>query len=317
MKTRSGVCLAFAIGLLIFATFAVAKSETEGDQSRGATFYAGFQGSSNAVGLVTRLDTAARYNFNKYFGVDLGIPFYFVNPSSTNTAATGNGFTAGLGNVYSDLRFSYPNPLVNYASVVTLTAPTGSKDKGLSTGRATVDWTNRLDRTFGRITPFVALGLANTITDTPFFLRPFTSLGFASHFEGGLEGKLNPWLGVGASAYEILPSGKQTIISRVVTSETSNAAQPTRPVTAVGNAAGQLLVRGNSQRSNSVFVTTTTTVGTASLAADHGFSTWLNFRPTAFMSLQVGYSRSVPYALNTFFFGTGFNLRALTRSFAH
>jgi hypothetical protein len=58
-----------------------------------------------------------------------------------------------------------------------------------------------------------------------------------------------------------------------------------------------------------VFETTTVTTGSASLARDSGVSTWLLFGKSSGLNLQVGYTRSREYGLNTVFFGAGYNLR--------
>src|SRR6266545_3415476 len=47
-----------------------------------------------------------------------------------------------------------PSPKLYYATAVTAYAPTGSVAKGFSTGRVGVDWTNRFEHTFHRLTPF-------------------------------------------------------------------------------------------------------------------------------------------------------------------
>ena len=53
--------------------------------------------------------------------------------------------------------------MLNYSSTLEGTAPTGDKAAGFSTGRTTVDWTNRFSHTFSAVTPFASAGLANTV----------------------------------------------------------------------------------------------------------------------------------------------------------
>ena len=91
--------------------------------------------------------------------------------------------------------------MLNYPSTLEGTAPTGDKAAGFSTGRTTVDWTNRFSHTFSAVTPFASAGLANTVSDTSFFIRPFTSLGIVSHFEGGAKLRVSQFIDVGTSAY--------------------------------------------------------------------------------------------------------------------
>src|SRR5438128_10035262 len=140
-----------------------------------------------------------------------GWPVYFVNDSSTTNSS---GFTSGPGNAYVGFRLGVDNPAVNFASNLVFTAPTGNKDKGFSTGRATVDWTNSFSRKFSAVTPFGSVGVANTISDTSFFVRPFSSLGLVGHFEGGATVSLSRFVDLGGSAHGVRASGQQKIFRK-------------------------------------------------------------------------------------------------------
>jgi hypothetical protein len=257
------------------------------------------QGSTNSLGTVTKIDTSAGYVFTPRWSVDFGVPFYFVSPSASTTAATGATSVNGLGNVYGQVRFTLLNPALNYVSTVTGAAPTGDRSKGLSTGDATVDWSNYFDHGIGRLTPFAEIGAANSISDTEFFIRPYTTSGFVAHFQAGARYRLAPWMNVAASGYAIEAAGQQTVISRVVTAQkaaaVSNAAAGNKPVNPVSQKA--------------VFETTTVTTGTSAIARDEGFSGWVQFGSSRLFNLYAGYTRSTRYDLNTLFFGVGTNLR--------
>jgi hypothetical protein len=164
----------------VCGTALLAQNETD----NGFLFNETISGSSSSIGTITKLDTAVGYQFNRYLAVEGGLPVYFVNPSSSTTTATGATSQNGIGNAYLDFRLTLRNPVINYMSLATVAAPTGDKSTGFSTGHVTYDWSNLFDHSFGRFTPFVNLGIANTITDTPFFIRPFTSYGFVTHVEG-------------------------------------------------------------------------------------------------------------------------------------
>jgi hypothetical protein len=62
-----------------------------------------------------------------------------------------------------------------------------SSAKRLSTGRVTFDWDNHFAHGFDRLTPFLDVDVANSVPDTRFLHRPYTSLGTLAHFEGGSE----------------------------------------------------------------------------------------------------------------------------------
>src|SRR5260370_30884148 len=111
--------------------------------------------------------------------------------------------------------FLATNPALDKQSPIGVGGPRGSKTKGLSTGRATVDWDNRFEHSFSHFTPFFEGGLANTVPDSAFFTRPYTSLGGVSHLEQGANFHLLRRVSVGGSAYQVVPFGHQKGISRL------------------------------------------------------------------------------------------------------
>jgi hypothetical protein len=280
-----------------------AKAEDE----RAWSFSGSFNGSSNSDGTVMKAAPMLGYTFNKNFQTYAGLPFYFVNLSSattsttttTTTTSTPGGFANGIGNAVAGLRLAVDSDSINYSSTLEFTAPTGDKSRGFSTGRATADWTNRFSHRFDSFTPFGSLGIANTISDTAFFVRPFTSLGWVGHFEGGGTLDISSHVRIGGSAYAIRAAGDQRIISKVVkrqlTSLTSSASS--------GSGKGS----GNGT-ANRVFETQTETVVPAALANDQGASTWFGVSPHPGLDFQIGYSRSMHYDFNTLFFGVGFRV---------
>jgi hypothetical protein len=249
----------------------------------GFTSYASFEGTSDSDGQVYALTPSIGYNFSRHLGTDLSVPFYFVRASSSLGGTSSNG----LGNPSLDLRLKFPNPVVNFASVVTGSAPVGDSKKGLSTGHGTYDWTNHFDHAFGSLTPFVELGISNTVADTRLFLRPFTAYGFNTHVQAGANYDLWKFVSVGGSGCAILPSGQQTIFSKVMP----------------GQSSGHGHVFENNQQ----------TTGGADLARDHGFSAWVDANPAPYLDLELGYTRSVNYDLNAVSFGIGVNVGYLVR----
>jgi len=166
---------------------------------------------------------------------------------------------------------------------------------GLSTGRLTADWTNHFDRTFSRLTPFVELGVGNTIVDSRLFYRPFTSLGFNAHIQRGAAFALRKHVSLGASVYGILPSGEQKIYSKLVNPQTASS------------------MTSSSTQYGRVFENANQTTGTADIARDHGFSTWVGASPNDYVDFQLGFTHSVNYDLNTISFNVGINVGHLLR----
>jgi len=309
---RTWHCL--LVSTLILAAPLCAQEQSA--SSSGISFDASVQSSYNSIGSITRLDASGGYILNRHWQADIGLPFYFVSPSASTSAATGSGAVQGIGNAYAQIRFLLPSPVFNYVSTVTGTAPTGNRADGLSTGHATVDWSNYFDRPLGPVTPFAEVGIANAVSDTMFFIRPYETYGFMAHGQGGVRYKPARWMQIGAAAYIIEPHGTQTVVSRVVTKETGNGVSSNSPVNLPGGQGltgllGGLGGLGSAAAQTPVFETTTVTTGTASLDRDDGFSTWALFGKSPGFTFQVGYTRSNEFGLNTLFFGAGYNLRRM------
>ncbi|HWR50416.1 MAG TPA: hypothetical protein VN428_04890 [Bryobacteraceae bacterium] len=251
------------------------------------------------------MDPTVGYRLNRYATVEAGLPFYLVKASDAG-GVLGPAEGAGLGNAHLGLSLNFESPAVTYRPSLTVTAPTGNEERGFSTGYVTWDWNNLLQRTFGRVTPYASVGISNTVADSPFFVRPFTSKGLAGHFEGGALFSLTNVVGLGASGYAIVPSGNQTVISRVLKSDESAVAEP--PATVVPEMPGQGQTKGRGRAKQGVFETVTETQGPAEILRDRGASLWLSIAPNRNVDFHLGYSRSVTYALNTVFFGVSFGL---------
>src|SRR5881296_401792 len=221
--------LAATAALIVCVYFDKPLQAEDGAVARTWTISQRFQGSWSAFGQIMKLNTNVTFNFSKHIGVDAGIPYYLVSYAPQDSTG-GPVFKSGIGNVYADLRLSLSKRLVNYTTTVSATAPTGDREKGLGTGRATLDWNNGFYRVFAnRIAPYANVGVANTVSDTPFFLRPFSSEGLVSHFEAGSTLSLSRFAYVGGSGYSIVPSGQQTIVSKIVETHTETIPAPTPP----------------------------------------------------------------------------------------
>jgi hypothetical protein len=290
MRTRVSSSLALLILTIIFSCLTCAQNQPKpaATDNTGWTSYVQFVGTSNADGQVFQAQTSAGYSFTERFGMDFGLPVYFVHASSSNAGGVSGH---GVGNPWVDLRYKVLTPRLNYGIMLTGSAPLGDSKLGLSTGRATFDWNNRVERTFAPLTPFLEAGLANSIADSRLFLRPYTTLGMNAHFQAGTN--INVWkrVSVGASLYDIAPFGNQTVFSRV----TGASGAPNNP--------------GASHGRN--FQATQQTTGTSAIARDNGFSTWLDAGLSRYLDAEIGFTRSVHYDLNSVSFAFGFNLGRL------
>jgi hypothetical protein len=294
--------------LVLFAWASAVHAQTPSPAATGSTgksqegftpgwgFGVKFEGSSSGDGTVTDLATGVGYNFSRHFGVDLGIPYYFVGtPSSIKqknaSAVSGNG----LGNIGADLKWNFPGHTLNYASTVHLGAPTGNTKKGFSTGHATWNWSNHFEHGWGNFTPYVDAGVGNTVTDTRFFHRPFTTFGYNAQIEGGIEFDAGP-LSLTASAYDVAPWGPQTVISKVF--RCSSGAK------CAANG------KSNNRRG---YTLASVQAGSADLVRDNGFNAGIDLKPVSYLDLEFDYSRSVPLQLNSLSFGVSIDFSSLIR----
>ena len=257
----------------------------EDTESSGVVAFEQLQAKSTSLGTVFILNTDAGYAFNSHLTAEAGVPIFFVrSPFSLVTNHDWRWTTWLLGDPYVDLRYTTKRFGPTITSVITGTIPVASTQRIYSTGRFGVDWFNHIEKTYKGVTPFVNLGAANGtvnrfVMPRPYSMaRPYQTLGFISDFEGGLSYRIRRAYTIGASAYALVPGGPQKVFSRLVA-----------PDYALGE-------DGNHNRSfDSAFLT----VGASGLARDNGFSGWVEITRLHHTSLQVAYTRSVHYALDS------------------
>ena len=247
-----------------------AKSVSGDEALHGFNAYASLSGFVSSSGSLWKLDSTIGYDFNRNFGMFVGLPLYFSNSFG---ATSTNSQLMGAGDAYVGAEvYAFPK-LLQYSTTMTLGIPTGNVAKGFSPGVVSADWTNRFQRSFGRITPSISVGLSNTagvaigaMPSSGLADRGLTLRGAFAYFEEGAEFDVTSRAYVGAEGYHILPF--------------SSAAGANAP-------------------------------SQASIVAEHGVDSWVGFLPNSVMSTEIGYSRSVSFALNSVSFRLGLNVGQL------
>jgi hypothetical protein len=231
----------------------------------------------SAVGWTSEMDSGLGYDFNKTFSMETGVPLYFVGATTTQTQSGTTTSTTdhynSIGDAYVGLNLHPKLQAFGFATGLVGTAPTGNRTNGISTGRPTVNWNNRLEKDFGHLTPFAEATLGNSLASTKRFRRPFTTLGAVSTFTGGTSIDLFKSVSIEASAYDVAPFGDQKIYSH-----NGKQVDPTKT------------------RS---FQKAAVTAGSASIAKDHGFSGVLSFNPTQRVGVDFAYTRSIGFDLDS------------------
>jgi hypothetical protein len=261
-------------------------STTPAYEAKGFSAFEEFRGSTSDQGQILVLDSSVGYDFNNYFGVDVGVPAYFIRPAIFSSGEP-HGWKNDLGDPYLDMRITADNHIVNYASVVTLSIPIRSA--GLfSTGRVGVDWFNHFDHPVERFTPFGDFSIGNGTLITPLLSQPYRlsqiyrTLGFIAGFQGGTTFRLWPQFRVGASMYAYVPSGKQTLFNGI-----SASVLPPPPPTAGGGPTVDEITH------------------------DWGSTLFVRFFPTRFLYAQAGYVHSMKYGADTATLTLGVDLTSL------
>jgi hypothetical protein len=283
---KPGVVAAIVLSLAIFhpaglgaqsagsgSTDSSRANAPQEDQFHGFNAYASFSGLVTGSGSLLKLDSSVGYDFNRNFGVFAGTPLY-LNNGFDSSSKTGSIHVAGAGDAYIGAELYLFPKAFRYSTSVTVGLPTGNVAKGFSPGVVTADWSNRFRRSFGKLTPEVNVGIANTLgiavgslPSSGLIDGSLAATGTFVHVEEGAEFDVAPRVYVGAEGYHILPLGAQS------------------PST--GNA--------------------------STIVQENGLDTWIGFLPNHLLSTELGYSRSVSFTLNSLSFRLGVNVGRLLR----
>ncbi len=314
------------------------SSHTLNEPERGILSYIDFGGSSNSSGHILTTGFSLGYQFNEHILANARVPFYYVSaPTSSATTAGATQTTTytdrGVGDPSFSLQLLFPNRVLDYRTSVTTWVPVANINSGFTTGSTLVDWTNHFSQRIGRLRPFSQIDIANTVPDTPLFLLPYTAQGFNARVEGGAGFSMTKIFNAGASFYYVVPSGQQHLYSREVQTGAGGTGANGGTGGTGGSGAGGGSGTGGTGGSGGTggggnggsgggmglatihpratgnlygFMTQEVTVGN-DLTRDHGFSTWLTATLPHFVDLQIGFTRSYGYDLNTVSFGIGFD----------
>lgn len=305
MKRLSFVQTFLVFSFLIFTCGAGAQTAHPAPdvQFRGFNAYESLRGTTTSSGTVFKLDSSVGYDFNRNLGVFFGAPLYFTHDPASSTLPAQQ--RSGIGDLYFGGDVYLPNRVADFTSTLTIGMPTGNVAEGFGTGHTTADWSNRLRRKMGRLSPFTVAGVSNSVPDTETLTRSFSSLGNLLHFEEGAEFDLTRRVYVGASIYQIVPFGNQEVFSRTddsfrtqdqgsgKTGGNGNPTNPAQPAPAANP--DQPTVAGNN------------------ITRENGVDTWIGFEPVRTLRAELGYSRSTTFAVNRLSFSLSLNVGRMLR----
>jgi hypothetical protein len=251
------------------------------------------QGGYSHLGIVGILDFDLGFRFNDHITGDIGLPLILTRSPFSPVLDRDYYWSGGMGEPYVDIRYTRPlrHSGATLTSILTGTVPFGNQSTTFTTGRFGVDWFNHIEGKWGSVTPFLNFGASNGAVNRFIMPRPYTealpyqSLGFLSDFEAGGEVPLSApkfhikGLSLGASAYALVPAGPQKVFSRFVLPHSTLA---------------------GSSNHNRYFYSTYETVGHPAISRDNGYSGWLDVTRFRRFGIQLGYTHSEHYALDTY-----------------
>jgi hypothetical protein len=175
------------------------------------------------TGWATLASPSAGYRFNSIFSADATLPIYFYRLAESRSAkpkpnATLVNQRGEVGDLILSGHAQFLPRLFDYELTGAVTAPTGDKPYGLTTGRVTFDISNQLERNFGRLTPTLEIGGGDSSTlVNRLVTKTYTSLGPLAHFQTGLAAQLTSRISLEGDAFEQLPIGDQKIYTSKTT----------------------------------------------------------------------------------------------------
>src|SRR6516162_8927964 len=118
MKSRSQCLLLVLVLPFLFTVSAVSQAmpkvaSKDGDEQQGFTWTETYEGSGNSDGFVSDVNSTVGYIFGKHFAIDMGVPYLFINPSTSKTGATS---ASGMGNPYLGLRYSAKGTALDFST---------------------------------------------------------------------------------------------------------------------------------------------------------------------------------------------------------
>ncbi len=288
-EKRATIVLAIS---LFLATAGVAQQNAPvvGEKNSGLYEHTSFSaGHDSSAGWSGELDSAVGYDFSKKISIEAGAPFYLDTTQNTSTAGTSTtSHTGSVGVAYLHLGLQNSSQVLHYSGGLTATAPTGDTSAGVSTGRATFNWSNRFEHGFDHVTPFGEASLGNSLSSTRRNRRAYTTLGAVSEFRAGLGFDLFKSLSLETSAYGDVGYGNQKVYSRVITKHAASA-----------------IGMQHAAAHNRVFEDAFLTAGSSTLVNDRGLTADLSCNLTRRLDVDLAYNHSLYFSTDSVSFTIG------------
>jgi hypothetical protein len=168
------------------------------------------------------LEPNLSYRFNDHFAVDVDVPYYTrVNayiPTTTGRVTTTTLKTSSglLGDTVMSGEFDWDFKSFWYTGSVSMGVPTGDSELGLTANQVTYNVNNHFERTMGKFTPNVEVGIGNSSSlDNSNSRKTYVAVGPAGFFQAGTMVDVPLGMTFEADAYESLPIGDQRVFGTI------------------------------------------------------------------------------------------------------
>lgn len=238
----------------------------------------------SSIGWYNVVTPAVSFNFSDHFSADASLSIYPYRkittlsppPLPTEKLVVERG---DLGDMMVGLHASFNSRTLWNTTTAFMTLPTGNRSAGLSTSRVTYDFSNHVERYFGRTGLLLDIGAGdssggvnNLVTKT------YTSLGPLSHYQAGAVVWFSSGSYIQSVAYEQLPMGGQTVYTD----------------------------QGPDGQTHTILYNN-------SASEDNGFTTSVGIPLTSHLTLSSYYNRSLRRHLDTTSFGITYVWRGTSR----
>ncbi|MBL8293879.1 MAG: hypothetical protein JNN08_18690 [Bryobacterales bacterium] len=272
--------------------------------------YIGSTVDRNSAGTFITLAPELGVDFGKR-AIVVGVPIYRISATQRDSTGIGDAYVAAF--------LRQPVRRYDLGIACTVSAPTGSKDEGLGTGRVSVDLNGTVQRKLESLRPFVTGGYTNSTFNNIGYQRPFISNGNAVYTSGGVDYTIRRRWTAGVGGFALHAVGSQTVISRMF-SIPHAAAVPGVGGTGPGmpgmghGTPGQQSMPSGTPTGTPIYGHALITTVTAQDVSDHGVAARMSWSPRPDVTFSLRIAHSFPYELTTIRFGIGLDVsRSLKR----
>jgi hypothetical protein len=152
-SARGLAIVVLSLGVARGTALGQAASPGVRDPQAGVTFDMNTDGESSWL----QVTPTGGFAWGRRWSVEVGLPIFYLAGSATESGVA----QTGLGDLYASVSFDLSGARTTAYVTGTLGLPTGDVDGGLGAGTATWDVSGYADRTWGRLTPSLDVGVGN------------------------------------------------------------------------------------------------------------------------------------------------------------